>query len=595
MEIKPVVASVVGKTSDTHWGQVLHLPHAYGVVEIIAQDAIARTRGVTILSHLTHALSPGVVSLKEISSIADEHMADDVATIAILVPVGKVVYLVLRGGGSVYIRRGEKFATLMHGAGSISGEVQPGDSILVASQGFTQSLSPDEVGGVFDHLGAEEVAQNLTLLLHEKQNGEGGAALVFQVSALVSADEQELVTQPESIPVRPDYRAILTEGIRRVRRAGGNLLRRARGEKRVAFTIGLIALFLVSVILGIRKQAGNMSARKADAVVAEAQHTFDEGMALMDLNAVKGRQRLSEAQALLAPIVSSMSERSPEGKKVHDLYALVTESISRAQHISRVSPAVFFDVALVKKDAKGSSMSYADGRVGLIDRTGRTIFDLTLATKNGQIAGGGEQYEDASHIAVYGDRLYVLVPDGIHMIRLTDRKTTPLVVKKDEGWGTIASLVAYGGNLYLLDTTKGRVWKYIATETGFSDRREYLNPDTLPDLSKGTSLAINGSVWVGMSDGKVSRFTQGKEQTYLLQGLDIPFGANIQVFTDDQQKYVYVLDSANKRIVALDKDGIYMAQYVWEGEFAPTSFAVSEEDKLIILLSGGTIYSVPME
>lgn len=590
MEIRPVVASVVGKTSDTQWGQVLQLPNAYGIVEVAAPDGIARQRGITILSKLTDALSTEVVSLEALASIADTVMESDVVSLALLVPVGKVVYMVLRGEGSVFLRRGEKFATLMRTPGNISGEVKEGDCILAASRGFTGSLSPEEVGGVFDHLAPAEVAEKLTLILHEKHGGEGGAALIFEVAQMVSPEE----VLPLAVKEPEEESAALRFG-RRIVQLGRAFLQRITREKRLAITIALLFVFLVSVILGIQKQRGNVRAKQASSVIAEAQRAFDEGMALLDLNAVKGRERLSQAEQLLAPLVSSLSDRSAEGRRANELYKEVTENMSRAQHVVRATPALFYDASLIKKDAKVTAFAASEDRMGLLDTAGRTAYDLTLPAKSGQIAGGGEQYADASAIAVYGDRLYVLVPGGVHMIRLSDRKTVPNVAKKDDAWGAIRSIVAYGGNLYLLDTAKSRIWKYVATETGFSERREYLNPDTLPDLSKGTSMAIDGSVWIGTTDGRVLRFTQGKEQTYILQGLDSPLGTNILVDTEDGQKYLYILDPANKRVVVFDKDGLYMAQYLWEGDLAPTGFAISEEQKLIFLLSAGKIYATPLE
>lgn len=616
MQIHPSVASVVGETSPTHWGQVLQLPTAYGVVEVIAPDGIARQRGITILSKLTSALSQSALGLSEVVAIADELAAADVATLAILVPVGKVLYLVLRGAGGVFMRRGEKFSTLMSAPGDISGEVAQGDVILLASQAFTQSLTPEEVAGVFDHLSPSEVAEKLTLLLHEKENGEGGAACIFEAAQLVSPEEQgipnaaavqEKGLKEEGAPQKrrqqlrafllglPFFQAEHTRAFaRRVRGKALSVGRRVMREKRLAATVLLIVLFLVSVIVGVAKQRGNAAARATVATVTEAQHIYEEGLALMDLNAVKGRERLGAAASLLAPVLATRSERTPEGRAAHELNAQIEEALARAQHVVKTAPSVFYDLAVVKKGAVAAAFAATDERMAILDAPGRTAYDLLISSKNGQIAGGGSEFEGASLIALHGERVFVQVPQGIHLVSLTDRKTVPTIVKKDDGWGTIAALVAYGGNLYLLDVGKGRIWKYTATESGFTERREYLNPDTLPDLSRATSMAIDGSVWV-TTEGRIMRFTQGKEQTFNVQGLDVAFGQQIQVFTSDSATHVYVLDPANRRVVVLDKEGLYQAQYVWEGALAPTALAAHEARKQIFLLAGGTIYAIPME
>ena len=159
----------------------------------------------------------------------------------------------------------------------------------------------------------------------------------------------------------------------------------------------------------------------------------------------------------------------------------------------------------------------------------------------------------------------------------------------------IGSLVSFGGNVYLLDIQKSRIWKYVATDTGFSELREYLNPDTLPDFTQTNSMAIDGSVWLGSTNGKIWKFTGGKEDSFFPQGVDPAFGNNLYVYTSDSVNNIYVLDADNMRVVVLQKDGTYLSQYVWTGNFHPTQMIVSESEKKIYLLAGGKLYSIDLK
>ena len=186
-----------------------------------------------------------------------------------------------------------------------------------------------------------------------------------------------------------------------------------------------------------------------------------------------------------------------------------------------------------------------------------------------------------------------------------EEKTVQAVIPKNPEWGDIASLVAYGGNQYLLDTQKGRIWKYVVTDSqtatqsagaqwGFTTMREYLNPDTLPDFSGATNMAIDGSVWVGTKTGKILKFTQGREDTFVPKGVEPAFGSTLLVYTSDEVKNLYILDSDNKRIVVLEKDGTYLAQYTWT-DIVPIELVVSEELKKIFLLSDGKLYAITLK
>ncbi len=108
-------------------------------------------------------------------------------------------------------------------------------------------------------------------------------------------------------------------------------------------------------------------------------------------------------------------------------------------------------------------------------------------------------------------------------------------------------------------------------------------------------MIIDGSVWLGSTNGTLSRFSGGKENSITPQGVEPKFGKNLQVFTTDESKNVYVMDSDNSQVVTWDKDGAYMAQYVWGSSFAPTGFVVSEKTKRILLLSSGKIYTIGLE
>ena len=592
MHVKPAVGSVVGPTSVTHWAQTLQLPTAYGIVEVAYPDGAARAAGIHILSLLSQQLADGPVSLKALSRIVADAMKDGVRTILVAVPVGNILYIALRGAGDVYLKRGREFARILSGSGEISGEVKIGDTVLFTSAEFSKAIHQDELTQVFDHLPPAEVAERLTLLLHEKEYGEGSVALILQINDSYDLEIPDTTVRLTPVPemkksvhlrhyLSPVY---IKSTIRRVR---------SHPKKATAaLTLILIAIFSVSVLLGIWKQATQAKNQSVINTLNDAQHALDEGVALASLNPVKGRERLVTAKQLLDPLRTSVSTRSKEGVQVASLYIQVTDNLTQAMQIHKVKPELFFDAGLVKKDGKISSIGFEGTTMGITDQVTKTVYSLDVTSKNSQVLGGGQTYAGLSYTAIHGVNVYVLTDSGINKVRLTDKQTTVNVVKKDAQWGSIGVLVSFGGNLYLLDTQNSRIWKYVATDTGFSDTREYLNPDTLPDLGRATSMAIDGSVWIGTADGKIMKFTQGKTDTFTPQGVDPAFGENLTVYTSDTTTNLYVLDVANKRVVVLTKDGTYFTQYVWQEAVTPTQLAVSEDQKKIYLLASGQLYAI---
>ncbi|MEK9143429.1 MAG: hypothetical protein AAB481_02275 [Patescibacteria group bacterium] len=591
MRIRPALGSVVGVSGDTHWGQVFLSPTAYGVVEVEDPDGRARDWGVKVLSSLSEQVADPPKSLKSSQEIAIRAMEERVTSLILLVPVGAVLYVILLGDGKVLLKRGNTLATLIDKPGAISGEVQGEDTLILMSRSVAGALLHEEVNTLFDHLDAPGVAEKMTLMLHKHEDGASGAALIFQAKGLIPVEEEELISQtraeisPSHLPIsRRDriFHAILH-------------VRGLSSRPMLPITAILVLLFVVSVVIGIRKEWGKKRNTDIARVLTVAQHAFEEGVALLPLNSVKGRERLTFARDQLSPLIAGISPSSTEGKAVLQLFKDVVIQLTIASQVYRVEAELYYDLSLLKSGATIGAIGQDDDTVGLLDVGGPTVVVFTLSSKNAQVTAGGEGYRGARLITIHGGSMYVLVENGIHKTTVLEKKTTQNIIKRDSEWGEIRSMEYYGGNLYLLDITKSRIWKYVATEKGFSEIREYLNPDTLPDLSLGTGMVIDGGVWVGTKDGRILRFLQGKEQTFVPQGVIPMLGKSLSVTTTEENKNLYVLDSDNNRVVVMDKEGIYLSQYGWKEPFTPTQILVSEKMKKIFFLASGKLYSVDLK
>lgn len=605
----------MGPANAVHWGQVLVLPNGYGIIEI--EDALseAQRHGIQALSLLGEKLSRGLVSLNSLEELADSVKHANIVSLILLVPVGKIVYIVMRGEGSVYLKRGSELASLIVGDGGMSGELREGDTFLLVSRGFSGLLSREELTHLFDHLKPAEIAEKLTLLLHAKKNGEGSVALVYGVdmfedTALAPSGEENSennaqsvksgLVAPTALPsaVRAETELGIHDRIRRLH----EYFRRLRQEPRKmtsALAVAVSVIFIVSVGLGIWKQTTAKKNQQIATAMSDAQYALDEGVALLPLNSTKGKDRLEKAKELLSPFVPKGSPKTTQEYNLAELYRKVTDNLTQAMQIINTPLSLFYDVSLLKKGATATSMSLDGETLGIGDETTGTVYEINITSKNAQIIGGGNTIKNVHSVAVNGDTVYVLTSDGVVQVGISNTKSS-LIIKKDDKWGVVTSLVSFGGNLYILDTQSSRIWKYIATDTptgapGFSDLHEYLNPDTIPDFSRATGLAIDGSVWLGTTNGKILRFTQGKIDTYIPQGVDPPFGSNLSVYTHDDAKNLYVLDTQNSRVVILDKDGTYLSQYRYQSSIQPQSLLVSEADKKMLFLAGGKIYALDLK
>jgi len=592
------IGSVVGKKSDTHWAQIIKTPYAFGVVEVEDDDGKAQRVGMDLIHRVTGEVTDPILSVRKLFSFIDALWSQNIQTLLLCVPMGNTITVILRGMGVVYLKRDGAIARLRSREGTISGVIRSGDIIFLSSKTCLNGVSEEEFFSFFDHLSVEEIAEKLTLHLHTKNDASGYAGLFVEAKIEDGGESQgeresETKSQDRKIFVRNAPRFRFAELVKRLRKNIRPFISTLRSVD-VRITGILLFLFFISIGIGIVKEVSGKKSTEDTKLIQEGQQLYDEGIALMDLNLVKSRERLVEAKKLVDTVKQSVSPKTKEGRMVGELEKKIAEALPKATKEFEVTPELFFDVSLLKSGNSIESFGMYEDTMAFLDVNAKTVFTLQLSTKNGQIVGGGSVLDGSQSVAIHGDNVYIFTPAGIQVFNAKDKSVKPLVIKKAADWISIKSMISFGGNIYLLDTGKNRIWKYVATGSAFSDLREFLLPDFFPDLSQATGMVIDGSVWLGGTDGTIMRFTQGRDDPFIPKGVDRPFGKNLTVFTNENCTGVYVLDPDNSRVVVLEKDGMYKSQYTYPSAFVPKSLASSEKLGKLFLFSEGKLYTTPL-
>ena len=107
------------------------------------------------------------------------------------------------------------------------------------------------------------------------------------------------------------------------------------------------------------------------------------------------------------------------------------------------------------------------------------------------------------------------------------------------------------------------------------------------------SLAIDGDLYALRDNGVVKKFFTGEEQAISLIGIDPALAHGTSIITESNLKELFILDSVEKRIIAIDKTtGTVKAQYIsplWKN---PSAIAVDGSGKTVFVLDGGKLYKV---
>jgi hypothetical protein len=617
MDIRVDVGSIVGHNDVFHWAQTIKTRYVYGVVEVIDQGGNASTKGLSIIKKITDCCAggvPGASAFRETLTSVN----DPTISLILLVLAGNTAIMYVKGSGYSYIKRNGTLARLLNAEGQVEGSIRKGDMFLLMTKNLGNIADESLVMTVFDHLPAKDVAEKLTTKIWMSAQGKWYAGIVVAVTDCIDEGAPEIEPVPEE-DIRKNIGA--TEGMSR---------RNVRSwESYIAFTkkywrrfshkledrttrilVGIVILIMFCIGVGVYREISNRTSGEVLSNIKKGEEKIAEGDALLSMSPVKAKVAFEEGKQFLSQAEKNVSPKSKDGRKVVELLKNLNEKLGQAARVFDVIPTLYFDVSLLKSGGSITTIALQEDTLVALDRPASTVYSIATQSKNGVVIGGPEYASTAITSTLYGDIAYVLTDSGINAITMKTKSGVGGVIKKAPEWGDIRDMVAFGGNVYLLDVGKSRIWKYVASDAPvssgsastrgtpgmtFTEMREYLNPDVFPDLSLSTSLSIDGFVWLGGSGGAVRKFVSGREETFTLSGVEPPLTDETRIFTDDTLTHLYILEAKAKRIVVTDKDGIYTAQYRFPDSFTPTSLAVSEKHGIILLLSEGKLYGIPIK
>lgn len=616
-------AKIVGTATEKSWSQV----HLFSPADAEKQKLRGELLAVLSLSGLGEGVEAVTAGREVISRLHEEYYgnlqgkalerlktavktvfseaaAEAEIEIGAAALVGDVLYLAIAGKGQAVLQRDNKMGIILQGNEEVvtaSGYLEDDDLFLLGTTGFFQAVASGVLKAALNTGSPTETTEVLAPIIHGRPESGSVAALVCKVRAEDKIEETILAPPEKEKKITP-LKDVIRPIFSRLQRGLGEkaiYLRREfrqRDEKpgrspKTVFTIVLVLLVLlvISVGLGARQRKHLGLEKKTVVLFEQARQKFQEGEALLELNPLRARELLLEAKSLSQQIET-------EGLKTAEFEKFKVEleqALNQVLKEHKVEAGLFFDLELIKQEAKGDDWAVSGGKLMILDKEKTSVYEVGIADKKSAILAGGKSLKGASQVAAFLPKTFILTEEGIiETDKLT--KKEGLVIETDEEWGEIVDFWAFAGNLYLLDK-KGEIWQYPAIETGFGARRRWLKGEITPDFSNAVSMAIDGSIWVLKSDGMIWKFTRGAKDAFGVAGLDKPFSNPTTLYTDDDCESLYILDKGNLRVVVLAKSGEYGATYQWEGMRDVDGLVVSEEEKKILLLAGSKIYEIELK
>lgn len=586
-------AKIVSASSNEHWGGCFVEDGLIILLEIKSKSShIAARIGKTLFDSLHDKYkSLTVFDKNAIKTLLTSLSGNDSIDTAILGIVSESnLYLGCIGNGRAVLIRNSDTETIVSSGFISSGQISAGDKLVFHSDKLALTLGTEKLKSLFQFDSLEQFEEEAASFLASDEKILGRA--ILEVAFSSKNKSLKLDSLKLNIPEKLKFKNLKSH----IKTKFLNYFQpKTPRQKLTIIILSILLLFLlINTLTGIFKANRSQKLLEINQALSLVSSQYDEAESLVELNPVRSRELLSAAKLTLTKLLSSSKKNSTEYKLLNEWFEKISSTEVAAYKIYKLTGVpVFFDISLIKQGGKGSKLSSYNEKKVILDSANKAVYFLDSKSKQASIIAGSENIKNAKHVGVHSDFAYVLNDEGIFSIEFSSKEVKK-VIEADSSWGDIKCLVAFGGNLYLLDSQNNQVWKYVATETGFSEKRSYIGSGVPANFSAVDNLAIDGSVYVAGGKDFI-KYSSGSLASFAFKDLGDTITSFDAISTSDAEKYIYILDKLTKRIIVFDKDGLYHAQYQWDELKNANSLVATESEGKIYVLISEKIYAIDIK
>jgi hypothetical protein len=535
----------------------------------------------------------------KINELYKETQKDRIKINAIIsVMSAELLFLTQSGNAEAYLIRNNKLNIISDSLSPISetetflsvatGEIMPDDVLILTTSRLLRFLSNSQLISIYKSAHDEAIA---TIEDFAKANECHTLGLISIMLKKAQSIKDITPGASSRIPgTLPQKWSLLSQKI--------NSLWSLHKDK-VSHKGLLIGIFLVVVILvlSISFLSSQVSEERDLETYRTVLKEIDQEIQKAQTFQMQGDNQLANgiidnAEKKLTTILNANVFRS-EAVIKSDLIKQTKEEINNIERIS--APKVLADLSEKRSGVESLGLIYFKNNLYAYDynalyKTILSLVETPLTIHDTEITTTATAMEDRALIVFYTQNGQVIEFKNDNFV---------FADTQDETWKKAVDLGVFKKNLYLLDPASNQIWKYVRNNSEYSNSTEYIKDNNI-DISNANSLAIDGSVYVLKNNGEIIEFYAGQKTDFVVKDLPEGIMANAsKIFTDIDQRNLYVLDSNNNRIIVIEKASAdtparYKKQYILENINPIQDIYVEQTEQKMFLLDKQKIYEVPL-
>lgn len=238
-----------------------------------------------------------------------------------------------------------------------------------------------------------------------------------------------------------------------------------------------------------------------------------------------------------------------------------------------------------------------DGKIFGINIESDTISLYNLLTKDGTATlklPGGNKISSAVSLKDEKTALFLNDKKELYKYIADTNSFEKINISFPNNEGEIKALLPYNSRLYVLDTLNNQIYRHDAIASGYGLGKEWIKSQNV-DIKNGISLTIDGDLFLIKNQGEILKFTNGELQSFAVSGLEPTLQTGVKIWTYSEDKYIYILDPKEKRLVVLNKDGSIKNQYTSDQFEKPTDMIIEEKNKTAYILDTGRVFQIVLK
>lgn len=358
-------------------------------------------------------------------------------------------------------------------------------------------------------------------------------------------------------------------------------------QQQLAGAALLILVILSGTLFASSRKQTTTQSDGADIVATVQNHIDQAQSALLYGGESTARVELQSA----AEGIATLPKKTKQQQQVRD--ELLAKVQSLVDRVAKKTPAI--SVVLGSAEANEQPQQ--------LYLTGTTLTAYAPATQSVTVFKTPSSTTEHHALTVdIGDPQIGATTIGNTILFSTDRQSFVEYDPKTDTWtsltatlnrqASLKSLTMFQQRLYALDSTAGTITRATRSPRSVGAFSNWLKET--PNLSSAKQIVVDGSIFILQDATTVTNYFSGKKTTFALPAVTPGISDITRIWTNEDAKYLYLLEASQRRIIVVTKEGAFVRQYSADTWTDAKDLAINEKDKFGYILNGSSIERFPL-